>query len=333
MTKHLTEGSSALITGGAGFIGSNLMHSLLNRGVDVTLLDTMDETYGANRENIYPKSDDIELYVGDVRDKEVVSQLVTDIDVVFHLAAQLSRPISMEEPEHDIAINCNGTITVLDAVRNHNPTAKVIYTGSQAAFGDPPELPITETTEENPVDIYGVNKLAAEHYCQVYHRAYELETTTVRLTNVYGPRAQLINANYGVINKFLRLALEDEHLTVYEPGTMKRDPIFVDDVVRALILATENPEASGEMFVVGSGKPVTIYELAETIVEVVGKGRVEMVPWPDDWESIRIGDIYTAPAHARETLGWDPSTGLEEGLEKTVAFYERHRDAYLERGK
>lgn len=331
MTKSLSEDSSALITGGAGFIGSNLMHSLVDQGVDVTLLDSMSEEYGANRRNLSPISDEIELRVGDVRDKETVSNLVKDVDVVFHLAAQLSRPMSMEEPERDIDINCNGTITVLETVRKYNPTAKVVYTGSQAAFGEPSELPITETTDDNPVDIYGVNKLAGEHYCNVYYRAHGLKTTTVRLTNVYGPRAQLINANYGVINKFLRLALEEEQLTVYEPGTMKRDPIFVDDVVRALILAAESADANGEMFVIGSGNPVTIYELAETIVEVAGKGRVEMVPWPEDWESIRIGDIYTKPTYAYETLDWKPSTELEDGMEQTVTFYENHQDTYLKK--
>lgn len=330
MTDRLGEGDSALITGGAGFIGSNLAHFLLARGVEITILDTMSDEYGANRRNLFPAFDEVELCVGDVRDETTVSKLVEGVDAVFHLAAQLSRPISMDKPKRDIEINCKGTVTILEAVRKHNPDAKVVYTGSQAAYGEPTELPLTESVAPNPVDVYGANKLAAEQYCNVYHRAHGIDTTTVRLTNVYGPRAQLSNPNYGVINKFIKLSIKDKNLTVYEPGTMKRDPVFVNDVVRALVSAAESPEANGEMFVIASGESVTIHKLAQTIVDTVGTGTVEMVPWPEDWDSIRVGDIHADPAYAQNVLGWESTTGLKAGLRETVEYYQVNQDAYLE---
>lgn len=320
---------TALITGGAGFIGSNLAIRLSDHDIDITILDSMNEEYGGNQKNLKPIAGDIELRVGDIRDKDIIRELIKDVDIIFHLAAQLSRPISMNHPEEDIDINCRGTINLLEALRKHNPQARFVYTGSQATFGKPTELPITEETADKPVDIYGANKLAAEHYGRIYNSAHGIPTVSLRLTNVYGPRAQLSNPNYGVINKFLRRALEDKILTVYEPGTMRRDPIFVDDVTDALVRAAIEPDAVGKTFVIGSCSPVSIRHLAEQIVEIVETGRVEMTDWPDDWASIRVGDIYVNPDRAYEVLGWEPRTELDEGLRQTVDFYQQHKEAYL----
>lgn len=320
--------NTALITGGAGFIGSNLAHELVNKEVDVTILDTMSNKYGANKANLDPIQSEVDLVIGDVRDEDIVAELVNNVDAVFHLAAQLSRPISMENPEHDLDINCRGTLTVLEAVRKENPDIPVVYTSSQAIFGKPVELPATEETPPNPVDIYGTHKLAGEQYCRVYHQAYGIGTISLRLTNVYGPRAQLDNPNYGVINKFLRLALKDETLSVYKPGTMIRDPIFVDDVVHVLVSVVER-DVSGETFVIGSEQQVPIRELAKTIVETVGKGSVKLVPWPDKWASIRIGDIYVDASKARNRLDWEPQVKLISGLKQTFEYYRDRFDQYI----
>lgn len=323
---------AALVTGGYGFIGSNLATALSNRDVSVTVLDTMGKPYGSNPANLDLSDPNLEHVHGDVRDEKTVRDVASDVDVVFHLAAQLSRPRSLEDPRHDIDVNCNGTITVLETLKRENPTASLVFTGSQAEFGVPDELPLSEDVAERPIDVYGANKLAAEHYCDVYREVHGIDCTTLRLSNVYGPRANLQNVNYGVINKFLRLALEDEQLTVFEPGTMKRDPIFVGDVVRALIAAATTPstERTRSSYVVGTGEPVTVRGIAEHIVEVAGSGTVEIVPWPDDWDSIRVGDLYMDPSAAMADLDWEPTVSFEDGLEETVAFYLSHWDAYLD---
>lgn len=326
---YVTDLETVLITGGAGFIGSNLAHELVKQDVNVRILDSFSDEYGANHKNLSEIEQQIRVIRGDVCDNNLVSDLVSDVDVVFHLAAQLSRTISMEQPQTDIKTNCQGTITVLEAVRQHNPTAKVIYTGSQAVFGKPAELPLTETTPTDPIDIYGTNKLAAEQYCKNYSRSHDLFTTTLRLTNVYGPRSQLSNPNYGVINNFINAALQGEPLTVFEPGTMKRDPIFVSDVVEALLRAADCKEANGESFVIGSGSPVTIKELANHIVDISGNGIVETTPWPEEWERIKVGDIYVDPEKASKLLDWTATTDLNTGLERTLDYSESHRDAYL----
>lgn len=320
----------ALVTGGYGFIGSNLATALCEQGVVVTVLDNLYDEYGSNPANLDLSQENLQFVKGDVRNKAVTRDAIADVDVVFHLAAQLSRPRSLEEPHHDIDVNCKGTVTVLDAVREVNPGATVVFAGSQAEFGVPSELPLTEDMPDRPVDIYGANKLAAENYCRVYRKVHDIDATTLRLTNVYGQKANLQNTNYGVINKFIRLAFQDDSLTVFEPGDMQRDPVYVQDVVGALVAAATTPlDKKRGTYVIGSGHPVTIRELAEMIVDTVGSGDIEMVPWPDDWDSIRIGDLYADPEAAASDLNWEPKTSLDDGLKRTIEFYRRNRDDYL----
>jgi UDP-glucose 4-epimerase len=329
MSKRNLSGADIVVTGGAGFIGSNLTIDLVGRGADVTVIDNFDEEYGGNTHNLAPVRDDIELITADVRKRQSIRSPIADADIVFHLAAQLSRKVSMESPQRDINTNCRGIINVLETVRNDNPGAKVVFAGSQAQFGSPQETPLTENTPTNPVDIYGADKLAAELYCKIYYESHGIDTTTLRLTNVYGPRSQLDNPNYGVINRFLRLAMENEKLPVFEPGDMKRDPVFVGDVVDAFVSAARTPASEGETFVVGSGSSVTILKLARTITSVVGGGRVNIVPWPEDWDKIRVGDIVVDVSKSERVLGWEPTVSLKDGLKATINYFEKNIDQYI----
>lgn len=321
------QGADVVITGGLGFIGSNLARALVEGGAEVTIIDAELDEYGANRFNISGIRDDVNLVIGDIRDAETVGGAVKDADWVFHLAAQLSRTLSMRNPVNDIEINCIGSMNVLDGVRKYAPDATVVYTGSQASFGITDDKPITEGSDTLPVDIYGVNKLAAENYFRTYNRAHGITTKTMRLTNVYGPRAQLRNSNYGVINKFIRLALADETLTVYEPGTMKRDPVYIGDVVDALLRIGPSGD-SMTPYVIGSGSSVSIKQLAKVIVNAAGRGRVKLTEWPDDWDSIQVGDISVNNEQAQSDLGWTPSVRLEQGIEQTISFYKEHKEEY-----
>lgn len=319
----------ALVTGGAGFIGSNIVHDLVADDIQVTVLDNMSSSFGANESNLSGVQDEIELRRDDITNAEAVKSAVSDVDVVYHLAAQLSRPLSIEKPHRDVEINCNGTLNILEAIKQRNKNIPLIYAGTQAAFGVPNSLPVTEDHPDNPIDIYGANKLAGEHYCRVYSRIHDIPTLTLRLTNVYGPRAQLDNPKYGVINNFLRLAFEGDTLEVFDPGTMKRDPIYVADVVDAFRLATQAASTEGPVFVIGGGNPVSINTIAQQIVDTVGSGEVEIVEWPDDWDSVRVGDIYVDPSRAHEKLGWTPETDLSLGLQQTVDYYKTRLSSYL----
>lgn len=322
------QGDDVVITGGLGFIGSNLARALAKQGANVTILDSEIDGYGANRFNISGVEDKVKTVSGDIRNKNVVSDVVEGADWVFHLAAQLSRTVSMENPSMDIKINCIGSVNVLEAIRDQEPDAAVIYTGSQASFGVSKERPFTEESETKPIDIYGADKLAAENYFNIYHRVYGIETRSIRLTNVYGPRAQLKNTNYGVINRFIRLALAGKTLPVYEPGTMRRDPIYIGDVVDALLRVGPFGDAAVP-YIIGSGSSVSVLQLAKVIVDIANSGHVELTEWPDDWDSIQVGDITIDNSYAQSDLGWSPSVELEQGFERTIKFYEKHSEEYI----
>lgn len=322
------NGVRVLITGGLGFIGSNLAHRLVNLGAEVKIYDALLEGYGANWANIKEIKDKVEVIIGDVRDYKKLKDVIRTVDIIFHCAAQVSRVVSMSNPWLDVDINCIGTINVLEAVKNSNKNIRIIYTSSRASTGLAKNLPVDEETPLNPVDVYGVNKLTAEMYCKVYHRAYGLKTTILRLTNCYGPRAQMKTPRYGVINWFIRMALEDKVLTVYSPGTMLRDYIYVDDTIDALILAAQNDEAINETFYVTSGKPISLVELAKLIVRIANSGEVKIVPSQKEWASIEIGDFYATYDKIKKKLGWKPKTDIETGLRKTIQFYKERLSDY-----
>jgi len=331
MTESL-NGSNILITGGLGFIGSNLAHRLVRMGANVILYDALLEGYGGNLANIEEIKDKVNVVIGDVREYDKLKTIIKEdcIDIIYHCAAQVSRIVSMSDPILDIEINCIGTINVLEAARNSgNNEIKIIYTGSRAATGYARYLPVDEETLPEPADVYGVNKLAGELYCKVYYKTYGLKTVTLRLNNCYGPRAQLKNPAYGVINWFIRLALEDKTITVHEPGTQLRDYVYIEDVIDALLLAAQYNNVYGETFYVGSEKPVSLIDLANLILKLTGSGKVKIVPHPIEWKQIEIGDFYVDCTKIKRRLRWKAKTSLKEGLMKTINFYKRRLHEYI----
>jgi nucleoside-diphosphate-sugar epimerase len=323
------DDTSVLVTGGMGFIGSSLARCLVDEGASVTILDARLPEYGANQFNIRDIEDAVDVVERDVRSRDEVEAPVREADVVYHCAAQLSRPESMSNPQKDTDINCNGLLNVLDtcaALKEHDARR---FPSSQAVVGKPNTLPIAHDTPASPLDVYGANKRAGEMYCEVYERTQDVSTTAVRLTNVYGPRAQLSNSNYGVIQQFIRAAIEGEELTVFEPGTMRRDFVYIDDVVSGLLALGQNDDVVGERYLIGSGTATTIRQLAESITSVAKSGTVELVPWPEEWDSIRVGDIESEPSKLQSNTGWEPRTRLEEGLKMTIDYYRAHIDQYL----
>lgn len=329
MTRSNWNTRHVLITGGLGFIGSNLAHALVHEDARVTIYDAELPEYGSNPTNVSEIRGDVRVVTGDVRDREELATVVADVDTVFHCAAQLSRPVSLENPTKDVAINCTGLINLLEAAASRRESPRIVYLSSQAVVGKSPTLPLDEETPANPVDIYGANKLVGEHYSRIYTESKAVPTVTARLSNVYGPRAQLQNPSYGVFNRFLSLALRDRPLEVFEPGTMERDFVYVKDVVEALLELGTDDGVVGERYVVSSGSSTSIRHLAELIVDETGQGEVVMKPWPEEWDEIRVGDVRCDTSKIRTTLGWEPETDLREGIRRTVAYYEEHQDAYL----
>jgi UDP-glucose 4-epimerase len=272
--------------------------------------------------------DEIDLVEADTRDAETVADHVADAEIVYHCAAQLSRLVANEDPQTDIDINCKGIANVLSGAAACDDPPHVVFASSLAVYGQADTVPVDESTAVRPIDMYGANKAAGEHYCRVYRLTEDVPTTVFRPANVYGPRSPLLTESYGVQYQFLKAAMADETLTVFEPGTTVRDLLHVRDLVDALDRIGRDEAAIGETYVVGSGEPTTLEEMARTAVTAAGSGSVELVPWPDEWDSVRRGDVYTDPSKLRSDLGWSPSVDLETGFEETVAFYRDHWDDY-----
>jgi UDP-glucose 4-epimerase len=322
------RGRRALVTGGLGFIGSNLAIHLVGMGAEVTIVDAMIPEYGGNLFNIEPVKDEVHVNFCDVCDVHAMNYLVRGQDYIFHLAGQVSHILSMSNPFPDIEINIKGTAVLMEACKQCNPGARVIYTGTRGQYGPATRLPVSEDAPTNPKGIYEISNLTAEKVIKVYNDVHNISSVLLRLTNVYGPRAQMKHSHYGVVNWFIRLAVDDETIQVFGDGSILRDFLYVDDCVKALLMSAVCEEATGEIFNVGIDKPTNFVELAETIVRVAGTGRWEFAPFTPERRAQEPGDFYSDISKIRAKIGWEPLTSLEEGIARTVAYYQANRERY-----
>ena len=317
-----------LITGGLGFIGSNLAHHLLALGARVTLVDNLLPDTGWHPANIGDIRQQIHLVLGDIGDAAVAEQVVGGQKVIFNLAGSISHIDSMRQPLMDMEANARAHLVLLEAVRKNNPTARVVYAGTRQQYGTPQYLPVDENHRNLPNDINGINKLAGEWYHRIYHRAHGLATCSLRLTNTYGPRQLIRHSRQGFIGWFVRQALLGEKITVFGDGQQLRDMVEVSDVVDAFLRAGASEQVWGQVFNLG-GEPISLLEIAQLCVEISGKGQVELVPWPPERAKIDIGNVYCSYQKIHTTLGWRPRIPLAEGLKTMFAFYRQHADIYL----
>ncbi len=318
----------ALVTGGLGFIGSNLARALVDAGAAVTLVDSLMPTHGGTWENVAGIEDEVEIEVLDVRDTDRLHRHLRDKDVLFNLAGQTSHLDSMSDPRTDLEINCTAQLSLLEACRRDNPSLRIVFAGTRQIYGTPRYLPVDEGHPIDPVDVNGINKTAGEWYHLLYGRVYGLPVTVLRLTNTYGPRMRVRDARQTFLGLWIRQALAGEELLVFGDGTQRRDFAYADDVVRALCLAVTSPEAVGQVFNVGGAPHVSLEETARLVVRLAGSGSYRLVPFPEDRKSIDIGDYYADDTKLRATLGWAPEVGLEEGLEATLDYYREHGERY-----
>lgn len=317
-----------LITGGMGFIGSNLAIHLVNQGAQVTIADAMIPGYGGNLFNIEPIRQQVTVNFCDIRDVNTMNYLVQGQDYVFHLAGQVDHILSLSDPFPDIDMNIKGTAVVMEACKHHNPNARVIYTGTRGQYGSAVTLPVDENAPTHPKGIYEITRLTAEKITQVYHEVHGIRSVMLRLTNVYGPRAQMIHARYGVVNWFARLAIDGATIQVFGDGQIKRDFLYVDDCVEAMLMAATCKDAYGEVFNVGIDEPTTFLELSRTMIEVAGTGTWAFAPFSPERKAQEPGDFYSDISKIKQIVGWEPRTSLPVGLAQTIAYYRAHKAHY-----
>ncbi len=316
-----------LITGGLGFIGSTLAIAEVKRGNRVTVVDALLSDYGGNRFNVRVIDKEIEIKIGDVRNKSLMEKLIRNKDIIYSLAGTLSHVDSMTDPFTDLEINCVSQLTLLEACRKLNPSARILFAGTRNQYGRAKYLPVDEGHPMEPVDVNGINNIAAEWYFRLYHDIHGLWTCCLRLTNTYGPRHQMKHSRQGVLNWFIRQLLNGEKVRLYGSGKQIRDVNYVDDAVRAFMLAADSDRANGEVFNLG-GEGVSLKKFVETAIAVMGKGKYEIVPFPADRKAIEVGDYIADWSKIKRVLGWRPEVPLKEGIKRTVGYYRKFKSKY-----
>jgi len=317
-----------LITGGLGFIGSNLARRLALLGARVTVIDSLIPQYGGKLFNLAGFDDRVTINIADVRDEYSMDYLVRGQAYIFNLAGQVSHLDSMHNPYVDLDINCRSQLSILEACRKHNPGVRLVYSGTRQVYGRPRYLPVDEQHPVDPVDVNGVNKVAGEWYHIVFHRAYGLRTTSLRLTNTYGPRMRVVDARQTFLGVWVRRLLEGDEILVYGDGRQRRDFNYVDDAVEALLAVAGSEAAIGEIYNLGGDEVVSLGELAELLVRLNGSGGFRLVPFPAEQKAIDIGDYYGSYAKLSTALGWRPAVSLADGLARTLDYYRQHRAQY-----
>ncbi len=328
MASAFFKNKKIIITGGLGFIGSNLAQRLVEEGAIVTLVDSLIPEYGGNLWNVESFKKEISINISDVRDEHSMKYLIQGNDYLFNLAGQNSHVDSMLNPFSDLEINSRAQLSILEACRKYNPQIKVIFSSTRQVYGKPQQLPVDERHPLVPVDVNGINKIAGESYHLLYHTVYGIQTSVLRLTNTYGPRMRIKDARQTFLGIWVRNILEGKPLLVYGDGKQIRDFNYVDDVVEALMVAAISPEANGEIFNLGADDPISLTETAKLMIDAAGKGSSQLIPFPDERKVIDIGDYYGDYRKIRARLGWKPKRSLAEGLRLTLEYYQEHFPHY-----
>jgi UDP-glucose 4-epimerase len=318
-----------MITGGLGFIGSNLARQLVDLGANVLIVDALQPEYGGNLFNVSDVADRVRVNIADVRMQSTIGVLAKGQDVIFNLAGQVSHIDSMRDPYTDLEINCRAQLSLLEACRRNNSAAKVVYAGTRQVYGRADVLPVSESHLVRPTDVNGINKAAGEYYHLVYNNVFGVRACSLRLTNVYGPRQLIQHNRQGFIGWFIRLAVEDREIQIYGDGLQMRDLVYVDDVADAFLRAGASDACNGQVFNVGGSEPITHHDLVTLILGTAGTGRFRFVEWPPEKKAIDIGSFYADSGLIARTLGWRPVTSLRDGLRRTIDFYREHLPHYV----
>ncbi len=327
-SQHM-KGKNVLIFGGLGFIGSNLAHRCLELGANVLIYDSLDPHSGGNLFNVEDIKKDVKLHFHDILDFDPLVHHITSQDIIINCAASTSHPFSMREPRIDLDVNSGGVVNILDAIKRFNKDVKFIHLGTSTQLGRLIYQPADENHPEFPRDIYSANKGVSEKYVLIYSRAYGIRATVLRLSNAFGPRATINSPEFTFNNYFVGLALQNKKITVYGDGSQKRNVIYVEDAVDAIVQASTNDCGNGETYFAVGDEHYSVSQIAEATVKYIGSGEVTYIPWPMERKAIDIGDAVISNKKFKETFHWAPKYNLQSGLIKTTEYYNTCRDKYL----
>jgi UDP-glucose 4-epimerase len=317
-----------LITGGMGFVGSNLARKLLQFEAQVTIVDDLSNSYAGNRFNIHGIEHSIEIVDANMGDPEKIGKILPEQDYLFNMAAQISHIGSMRNPKADLQANALDQVALLEMCRKLNPTIRIVYGSTRQVYGRPQYLPVDENHPLEPVDYNGVSKLTGEWYHRLSHQIYKIPITCLRMTNVYGPRMRVRDSLKNFIGLWIQQIIEGREITVFGEGKQLRDLNYINDVMDALLLCAASPKAIGQIYNIGS-QPINLLDLAKLMIEMNGAGGYHLVPFPEERKRIDIGDYYTKFQKIQDQLGWTPETSLREGIVETLNYYRENWEKYI----
>ncbi|MDO5977543.1 GDP-mannose 4,6-dehydratase [Flavivirga spongiicola] len=323
------KNKNVLITGGLGFIGSNLAIKLVELGANVTIIDSVIPEYGGNLKNIESIKDRVKINFSDVRDEFSIKYLIKDQDFLFNLAGQTSHIDSMTNPFQDLEINAKSQLSILEACRKNNQNIKIVFASTRQLYGKPQYLPVDENHPIIPVDVNGINKMSGENYHLLYNNIYGIKTCVLRLTNTYGPRLRIKDARQTFLGIWVRNIIEEKPFLIFGDGLQVRDYNYVDDVVDAFILSALSDKTNGHIYNLGEPNPINLKETASILIEENKKGTYNMIPFPEERKSIDIGDFYANFNKINQDLGWYPKTPFREGIKETLTYYKKNIASYI----
>ena len=322
------SGKNILVTGGLGFIGSNLARKLLKLGSKLTLVDNLFAQYGGNLFNIHDIHDQVSVVLCDVRDSEAMTRVLKGKDYLFNLAGQTSHLDSMLDPQTDLEINAAAQLAILESCRKVNPKIKIVFASTRQLYGVPDYLPVDEGHPIRPVDVNGINKLAGEWYHLLYNKVYGIRACALRLTNTYGPGMRVKDARQTFLGIWVRSLIEGAPIKVFGDGLQLRDFHYVDDCVSALLFAGASEATNGKVYNLGSKEVLGLKSVAEKMINIYQERSYEIIPFPPERKAIDIGDYYSDFSLIQKELGWTPKVSMDEGLAQTLNYYKKHHLQY-----
>jgi len=318
-----------LIFGGLGMIGSTIANKLVKMGAKVTIADSRIVPYGANIFNIKLILNSVKLRNIDIRDRDKLASVIDDNEIVFCLAGQVSHNDSIRDPFLDADINYIGHLNILETVKNVNRKIKLVYSGTRLQYGRIEENPVNENHPQKPLTPYSLNKSAAENLYLFYNRVYGIPVISLRISNPYGPRGQMKHYKYGIVNWFIRQAMEGNDINIYGSGEQLRDYIYIDDLVDLFVKVAMTPKAEGNVFNSGSGIGVPFKNMVKTVINIVKSGHINYIPWPEDYVHIETGDYVSDISKIKSVINWKPKVDIVEGIKKTFIYYEKYLENYI----
>jgi nucleoside-diphosphate-sugar epimerase len=318
-----------LITGGLGFIGSNLTRRLVELGNNVTIIDSLIPEYGGNLRNVHEIQDKITVNLSDVRDVTTIKNLIKGHDYLFNLAGQTSHLDSMLDPITDLDINAKAQLSILEACRKYNPDIRIVFASTRQIYGKPRYLPVDEKHPRHPVDVNGINKIAGEQYHILYQEVYGISSSVLRLTNTYGPRMRIKDARQTFLGIWIKKMLEGKPIQVFGDGKQRRDYNYVEDVLDALLIVATEENAVGKVYNLGAPDPLSLEDTAKIMCQEIEGSDYQMIPFPEDRKAIDVGDFICDYSAFRDQFDWEPKVNFEEGIKRSLEYFKDEIEHYI----